>query len=209
MFSKINPDWKNQTAIILASGTSVTKHDLDYVRELHKKNLVKVIAINANYSYADYADIVYFCDYKFYLWNSHKREFKNHPARKISICPHNLPNVERLKQGEEHGISHSGDTLNTGRNSGYQSINLAYLLGASRIVLVGLDMQTGEMGKTHHHTAHEQPTDPTVYDRIMKDDPFETIAPELKKKGVEVINCSINSAITCFKKLSLVEVFSA
>ena len=203
MFIEIKPEWKDETVIIIGSGSSVTAKDLELVRQLREENLCKVIAINANYAYAEYADVVYFCDYKFYNWHKDKREFQNHTGRKISICPHDIQGVERLKQGAEHGLSRKKDTLNTGRNSGFQCINLAYLMGASDIILLGYDMKVGSAGQTHHHPEHPQPTDPTVYGRILADDPFPRLAVELDDEFVTVFNCSMDSAINCFSKATL------
>ena len=206
----INPDWKGETVVIIASGTSVTQQDLDLVKQHRKDDKCKVIAINANYAYADYADIVYFCDYKFYKWHKDKSEFQNHRARKISICPQETEGVEKLKQGNEYGLSRQHDTLNTGSNSGFQCINLAYLLGVSRIVLLGYDMKIADNGRSHHHPDHPQPLSPIgykkIYDDILDKRLFETVAFDLHNENISVINCSPISAISCFRKLPLTSI---
>ena len=91
--------------------------------------------------------------------------------------------------------------IHYGENSGYQAINLAYLWGAAKIILLGFDMQaTG--GKVHFFGDHKQ--------GLCNGPAFENIAPkftplakDLKKEGVEVINCTRKTALTCFKRQDL------
>lgn len=195
-----------KTFVIFGSGPSVTEHQINYVKKNAQK--CKIIAINAMYKKIPFADYLYFCDYKFYKWHaidSKDPDFIFHNGKKYTICPshYNLPiDIVRLKQGEAHGLSRKQGTLCHGSNSGYQCINLAYLKGAQRIILIGLDM-THINGKTHCHAPHQIPTPLQVYDNILKENYFETIAEELDKEGIEVINCSSISKIKAFKKAPL------
>ena len=214
MYVKIKPEWKGEKVVILASGTSLTKKQLNTVKKYRKENKCKVIAINANYIYAPFADIIYFCDFKFYSWHMCERLFNEHKGRKITITPELIPaHIDKMKAGSQYGLSKQSDTLNTGRNSGYQCINLAYLLGATRIILLGYDMNVGSEGSTHHHKPHPQATDPTVYKKlysdILKQGIFESIATDLHKENVEIVNCNMNSAIDCFSKMHLEAAFHA
>ena len=90
------------------------------------------------------------------------------------------------------------DVVHYGANSGYQAINLAYLWGASKIVLLGFDMQpTG--GKVHFFGDHKAGlcNGPAFNNIIPK---FTKLAEDLAAEGVEVINCSRQTALTCFKR---------
>lgn len=82
-------------------------------------------------------------------------------------------------------------------NSGYQAVNLAYLLGARKIVMLGFDMQD-RGGEHHFHGNHRGGTltNPgnRLYARWIKG--FETIHRLLKEEGVELINCSRRTALT-------------
>lgn len=110
---------------------------------------------------------------------------------------------------EEHGIiplqgaSNAGlgrDKLHYGQNSGYQAINLAYLLGATRIILLGYDMQkTG--GKDHWFGSHPQGLINGNYSDFVHN--FTQLAEDLRAEGVEVINCSRETALTQFKRADL------
>lgn len=211
-FHAAKNEWQGETAVIFASGPSVTERDIKLVERAHDAGKCKVIAINAMYQKIDFADIVYFCDWKFYKWHAVERPhsgFFEHPANKYTICDkvHLLPShIRRMKKGEAYGLSREPDTLNHGSNSGYQCLNLAYLLGCPRIIMVGYDMKPAEDGRTHCHEPHKQPTNPEVYDKITQAGYFDSIAKELHEEGVEVINTSAESALYCFEKMPLEEV---
>jgi hypothetical protein len=76
------------------------------------------------------------------------------------------------------------------------------LLGASRVILLGFDMQnTG--GKSHFfgdHPAHLATANYAVY--VER---FTNLAADLNYDGVEVINCSRESALYQFKRAELCE----
>lgn len=91
--------------------------------------------------------------------------------------------------------------LFTGQNSGHQAIAWAYQKGARKIVLVGYDMQhTG--GRTHWHGDHPRGlTNAQGIEGWRRW--FEPLAKDLALLGVEVINCSEETALTCFKRGNL------
>jgi uncharacterized Rossmann fold enzyme len=97
------------------------------------------------------------------------------------------------------------EKLHFGNNSGYQAINLAYLLGATKIVLSGFDMNI--IGDKVHffgsHPYHHKGQGPN--NEIMKRwcANFERLAMDLEYEGVEVINASRHSALTAFKRMDL------
>src|SRR5690606_35274494 len=76
--------------------------------------------------------------------------------------------------------------------SGGSAINLAYLFGAGRIVLLGHDMR--HTGHWHDRTIR---TPPDHYaERFIP--PLARMAARLRVLGVRVINCTQSSALTCF-----------
>jgi hypothetical protein len=115
------------------------------------------------------------------------------------------------KHGLELAYGRHGDGLGDphmhfGDNSGYQAINLAYLWGAGRIILLGYDMQhTG--GKSHFFGDH--PKDLQVgSDYVDWCHKFAKLAADLAARGVEVINCSRATALDCFPRATIDEVLS-
>lgn len=85
------------------------------------------------------------------------------------------------------------------RNSGAGAIALAIAKGARRILLLGYDMQyTG--GRRHWHGDHPAKLGnagkiaewPAFFERLRRDHP-----------DIEIINCSRETALTCFPRQSL------
>ena len=91
-----------------------------------------------------------------------------------------------------------------GGNSGYQAINLAYLWGAQRIVLLGYDMQkTG--GQSHWFGDHPQGLNRnSPYAEWVKR--FDRLATDLRDEGVEVFNATRETALTCFPRTPIEEI---
>jgi hypothetical protein len=85
-------------------------------------------------------------------------------------------------------------------------VNLAMLLGAKRIVLLGYDMKAGARGKKHHHPDHagRNPTGAAQFKGWVA--AFATMAPDLAKAGVEILNCSRETALDMFPRAKLEDV---
>ena len=98
---------------------------------------------------------------------------------------------------DHKGLSREPGVIHSGGNSGYQAINLAYLFGATRIILLGFDMHN-HSGKSHFFGDHP----PQVGASGMKPDrfiaSFRTIKPE--KYGIEIINCTRETALDAFPR---------
>lgn len=94
--------------------------------------------------------------------------------------------------------------IHEGGNSGYQAINLAYHFGAARLVLLGFDMQrTG--GKSHWFGDHPAGMNvPSPYD--VWRGKFTALAADLALEGVEVLNCSRETALETFRRMDLAAV---
>lgn len=108
-----------------------------------------------------------------------------------------------IRCGSGHGFADEPDTINGGGNSGHQAVHLAATFGATKIVLLGFDMQqTG--GKEHWHGKHEG--------RLPNGKGFPGwiktmgyLAKDLERMGVDVINCSRVTALRCFRRAPLEE----
>ncbi len=89
-------------------------------------------------------------------------------------------------------------------NTGQGAINIAYLFGAKRIVLLGYDMRM-VAGQHNWHSKHKGATSHKRYSDVFG--PAITKAAKvLKEKGVEVINCAAGSALKCFPYIPLREI---
>lgn len=108
-----------------------------------------------------------------------------------------------IRHCRDSGFNPSPDTINGGGNSGFQSIHLAATFGATRIVLLGFDMQrTG--GKEHWHGKHKgKLPNGQGFENWMRQ--MQPLARDLKKRGIEVINCTRQTALRCFPRARLEE----
>lgn len=104
---------------------------------------------------------------------------------------------------DEPGLCTRPGRIHTGMNSGYQSIGLAWSWGAARIVLTGYDMQkTG--GKSHFHGDHKGglPGLGNLPDWCRRMVPLAT---DLRAKGIDVVNATRVTALTCFRRATIKE----
>lgn len=90
-------------------------------------------------------------------------------------------------------------------NSGYQAINLAYHFGAKEIYLLGFDMQRTN-GLSHWHGDHPKgwANGGDYRDWINR---MNELAIDLRREGVKVVNCSRETALECFDRSTIDEVF--
>ena len=195
-FSFVDNLWEGETAYILGGGPSLINFDF-------KKLLgSKVIAINKGiYSYPA-ADVLYWTDNRFYTW--YKNDIDNLSCLKYTIKTgvQYTNDINILRKGATHGLEEPKDTLAHGNNSGYAAINLAYHLGAKRIILLGFDMAND--GKlTHFHDGYPtKGTGNNVYhDKFLPG--FKSLAACLKERGITVLNASPYSKLQDFTKISL------
>lgn len=164
----------------------------------------RVICINDAYRLAPWGDVLYAADSKW--WHTH-RGVTSFVGLKYSLQPESArwPGVQILENTGETGLDVSPTGLRTGRNSGYQSMNLAVHLGASRIVLLGYDMQALK-GQANSHWFGEHPPNiraDSPYDTFIAR--FETIVQPLAALGIDVINSTRETALTVFPRRPLAE----
>lgn len=95
----------------------------------------------------------------------------------------------------KRGLGKSG--VATCGNSGYQAANLAFLLGARRICLLGFDMQPKD-GVNHFHGDHRGGTLTNPNNGLYRDwiKGFSELHEALAGEGVELVNCSRETALT-------------
>lgn len=103
---------------------------------------------------------------------------------------------------DDVGLSQSPKRIFTGGNSGFQAINLAFLWGAVRIILLGYDMHRGHDGRRHWH--HDHPRElGNLGDLVQWRARFVPMAASLQRLGVQVINASRSTALDAFPKMLL------
>jgi len=197
-YSSVPKLFPNETIFIIGGGPSLKGFDF---RTLSGK---RTIAINKALLYMTDPDAVYWTDGRFYTW--FKNEVDSFKGLKFALRPGSqyTCDIKVLRKGKPYGLESDPQTLAHGFNSGYAAINLAYHLGAKRIVLLGFDME--EDGKnTHFHDGYPaRSTGNKMY--IEKFLPgFKQLYDEIRLKGIEIINASPNSRLKVFPKITLAQ----
>jgi hypothetical protein len=193
--------WPGETVVCIASGPSLTREDCELVR-----GKARVIAINNSYQLAPFADALYACDARWWKWHKGAKDFHGLTFALERRSAQYRKDITVLKVGKPEGLSLDPMYLNTGKNSGYQALNLSVLMGASRVILLGYDMQRGPKGEMHWHPEHPMKT-PHMYVEFRRR--FESLIEPMRTAGVEVINCTRSTALECFPKRPLEQMFSA
>jgi hypothetical protein len=201
---KIEREWEGQTAAILASGPSMTREQCEAVRHF------KTIAVNNQGidtmsgrelvpALAPWADLLYAADAKW--WQQYGDRAYKFAGRKVTIRGSQHPALWWLRQSHERTFDERPNYLATGGNSSYQALHIAVHLGARRVILLGVDMKN--RGKLRHwFGSHPHKLDTQANFAVWLKG-FARLAPVLKKRGVDVVNCSPDSALECFRKASL------
>ncbi len=186
--------WPGATIAILATGPSLCAADVQACRE----KPVRILAIKDAIRLAPDADALYACDG--HWWKTYGPTL-TYAGPKYSLDEGARPWASVLKHAGEMGLSADRCGLKTGRNSGYQAINLAVHLGATRIVLLGYDMQATH-GRTHCHPPYpwKPNSDFTAFLPM-----FRFLVAPLAALGIGIVNASRVSALTEFPRLSLAE----
>jgi len=192
--------WPGETVVVLGTGPSLTVEDVDYCR-----TKARVIAVNDAYHLAPWADALYGCDAQWWQWHRGVPEFTgpkwalDHSAwTKYRAI---YPDVQRLRNTGWSGLEHLPTGLKSGRNSGYQAINLAVHYGAARILLLGFDMQAA---KDRSHFFGEHPNRQRSPYPLFRH-AFDSLVKPLAKIGVVVLNCSRSTMLTAFPRVPLRE----
>ena len=196
--------WVGSTIVCVASGPSLTEDDLETVRRWRDEAPAnrRVIVVNATFRRAPWADALYFGDLPF--WNHYGAEVERTFTGELWTCCRQIDGAHLVDAADESGLSTRPGRIHRGGNSGYQAVNLAFMLGPpALIVLLGYDMQLGPKGETHHHGRHSGLSNPTAETLREWARRFIQLGADLRAQGVEVVNATRRTAITCFECAAL------
>lgn len=222
--SEVVPLWRGLTTVLIASGPSLTHEQVRRVRAARETCAVRVIAVNDAYLLAPWADVHYAADEHWRSWQVEgkakpllglsgedvKARWASFAGQKCGIDSGNGPpaddavHVLRKHQTPQNfGLSLDPREIVTGRNSGFQALNVAVLAGAKRVILLGYDGKKDEGGKRHFFGDHPKVEADVVYPVYCQ--AMSKAENSLRDAGVEVVNCSPGSAIESFPKMDLRE----
>lgn len=218
-FSEVLRFWTNETVAIIGGGPSVRAEDILLLGEAK----IRCIVVNDSYLLAPWADLHYAADARWHRWHnagvermglssSEVRErWENFTGQKCTIqgCDGGVIEDDRIhvlrnRDYPNHGWGLSEDprSIVTGRNSGFQALNIATLAGSKRVLLLGFDGKPAP-DRAHWFGEHPSPTPQSAYELYRQ--AMTEAERALRKQEVTVINCSLTSAIDNFPKMEVKE----
>jgi len=194
--------YPNETAVLFATGPSLTKEVIEIVRPYHASGKVRTFGCNDTYYVVDFLDVHYACDEGW--WNYHGEQALRTLPKNCQVWTQdnrsrNKFHINHIDGEYSPGLWITDRTkIHYGSNSGFQQLNLAYHYGIRKFLLVGYNMGL-DKGKTHFFGDH--PSDirrVSPYDKFLEN--YNKIQKDIKPL---IINCTENSHLTCFRKSDL------
>jgi hypothetical protein len=201
----------DETFIIVASGPSLTKQQTEYIEQYGADN--HIVVVNDNYKRLPWADYLFAADLKW--WRLHyktvcettKSYTELHTIDRIRApLFRNINEVKNRPLIENDITRNISDIENTnllyhGGCSGILAMEFARIRGAAKIILVGYDMQhTG--GKSHWFGDHPKGfLNANCCERWVNE--ISDMMPIYKQLGIDVVNCSIETAIDSVRRSTL------
>lgn len=209
------PDWSGETAIIIASGPSLKKQDVELCR-----GRGKVIAIKKCVELAPWADVVYGCDGPWWRSMVGLPKFAGLKlAYEPTVCGPEwgiqrveIPDDPKFKREKiNQMLFEKTGVVGSGKNSGFQALNLAAQFGAKRVILLGFDMQAASSEACHWYGRNNwmQAGNPDNFSYHNWRRLLTAAAPDLAARGIDVINASRETALTCFRRLPIEQALEA
>lgn len=184
----------SKTVVCVAGGPSLLPDDVAFCRDR-----AFVIAINQSWQLAPWADVLYAADFGWWKTNLDAASFQ---GVKLACKNQNsmMFGATVLKSLGYLGWSDDPMAVYDGGHSGYQAIQVAAHFGATRIVLLGYDVKaSADLRKNWYVNPKTKP-----FDRWL--DTYATLADAAQVRGIEIVNCSRDTALTVFPRQSLAEV---
>lgn len=180
--------------LILGNGPSLANYDWSNLSEW-----TSVIAINDAFRRAPRADVLYFADEGWYKANKDVLDVYEGP---LAVTRSAFDRDVSCRLGDKLRVVDRSwgcalsrtPTYLAGFDSGSNAINLAYLGGAKRILLLGFDMRPGHW----HPRRYEDDCPDSHYVNWFMPSHWG-LAKELETTDCEVINITPDSALTCYR----------
>ena len=198
---QVTEDWKDEDVFIIGGGDSLREQGFDW--SLLEEELT--IGCNSAFTLGEkVCKICIFGDAKwFHKYQSELQRFKG-------IVFTNTSQLYRTKLDwlwtmPRKGKGLGATALGWNKNTGAAAVNLALILGAQRIFLLGFDMHLSKDGRSNWHNNLLGKPNKAVYEKFIEG--FTKVSIDLKKlfPGREVINITDNSDLDIFPKVGCEE----
>lgn len=199
------PDWRGECVAIIAGGPSVTRADVDMLRDR-----IHVVAIKTAVDLAPWADVVYGCDAPWWIDRKGLPKFRG-PKLFHGVQAKQFKELHHVEIdiSSDHMLVEQPLRIGNGGNSAFQALNLVVQFGATDVILLGVDCGADPnhlhwYGRNKWLNANNPM--PTNFERWKRG--FDTARRDLDKMGVTVVNTSVASALKAFRKVRLSEIMT-
>ena len=195
-FSIPEPVWQGQDAYIIGGGPSLTDFEWDLLKNLN------TIGCNDAYMLGKaFCKICVFGDSKWYY--KHLNSLAGYDGKVYGAEPAlngKMPDWIQPLRRFAKGLHTDGVGWNG--NTGMVALNLAILLGASRIYLLGFDMKrTKERSNWHENNLDKNPD--SVYKKFLDWSKYVKQDWDSKFSHIEIFNITDDSDLDIFPKISV------
>lgn len=189
-------DWNDEDVFIIGGGNSLESFNWSLLKD--------ELTIGCNSAFTLGVEVCKLCIFGDPKWF---KSFKDELARYKGIVFTSSPQMFNTKvpwvwtlPRAVRGLHRTA--LGWNENTGASAINLALILGAKRIFLLGYDMHLSNDGKPNWHNRIIEKPNEATYEKFLKG--FSNLKRELPAKfpGKEIINVTDNSDLNCFPKVN-------
>lgn len=209
----IEPLFQGYTGVLVATGPSLDKNQLELLSRVHTADKVKVFSINNVYMVYPKTDVHLSCDGPWWRWYWQKsQELRDLPCPKYTWYPDLAKKfgIDYIKAIVQDGLSTDPGIVHINHGSGPMMMNLAYHYGIRDVILLGHDMRFApdydarkrKPGSFPRHYFGEYPKPlqhwPSV--KVRPDGKLEGLIETYRKMpfdklGMNVISCTPESAL--------------
>jgi len=138
--------WNGKDVYVIGGGPSLKDFPLSFLKS------VKTIGCNDAYLLGEeVVDVLVFGDKKWWAHHNEKSEFLSFKNPVFTNTP-NMKDEQRVIWAPREESGYFKEALGWNGNTGSVAINLALILGASKIYLIGFDMSLSDKGESNWHT---------------------------------------------------------
>ena len=211
----VPPSLTGETVVCFATGPSLTPEVVETIRPYHEAGIVKAAGLNDAYRAVDYLDVFYACDLKWWEIHTDAAFALKQPRHLMEIDAEmwgnntaakllkKYPHINIVHGHGKQGFSEQRIKIHWGNNSGFQLLNLVFLMGAERMVLVGYNMNTPQGKEPHFFGKHPDGLggqNGNQYRGFVQQ--YQRIQGRIKKM---IVNATPDTALDCFEHVDLAE----
>lgn len=196
--------WPDSTIVCIGSGPSLKVRDIQDAFDRGARLLAVNDAVRLTGSAAD---VLFAADAKWWKWHQAVQD-SDLPIHLWTVDPEARqfrPKVRVVNYNGHAGFERSRCSIRTGGHSGYMAVHLAAHFGASKIILLGYDMEP--TGGEHHFFGDHPDGNHLRYD--IRRGVYQTLVEPFAKAGIRVFNASRSTALTTFPVCTLADAFAA